>query len=326
MTRTAHDRFAKEYFQQVLGNLGEVEISLEIRDEVRQVDVWFVPAASPESDPENLGLLGKMISSHCLIEPFRNQPSKTEIRNCMLKLFAFHGKLQRDARRESDSLTEDELPSLWILATSASAALLNSFGAKPKPNWPQGVYCLDEALKTNIIVINQLPQTPETLWLRILGKGKTQERAINELIALPESAPKKSDILELLFSLRITIETQEDLTEDDRELLMYLSPAYLERREAILWEGRQEGIAVGLREGLREGLQEGRQEGRQEGKKEGEVALIMRQLYRRLGAIDPMLTEGIRELSIQDLEDLGVDLLDFATPEDLVAWLDERSQ
>jgi len=132
MTRTAHDRFAKEYFQQVLGNLGEVEISLEIRDEVRQVDVMFVPAASPESDRKNLGLLGKMISSHCLIEPFRNQPSKTEIRNCMLKLFAFHGKLQRDvrrdARRESKSLTEDELPSLWILATSTSAALLNSYG------------------------------------------------------------------------------------------------------------------------------------------------------------------------------------------------------
>jgi len=179
------------------------------------------------------------------------------------------------------------------------------------------VYCLDEALKTNIIVINQLPQTPETLWLRILGKGKTQERAINELITLPESAPKKSDILELLFSLRITIEKQKELTEDDRELLMYLSPAYLERRQAILWEGRQEGIAIGIREG--------RQEGRQEERKEGEVALIMRLLYRRLGAIEPMLTERIQELSIQDLEALGVELLDFATPEDLVAWLDERS-
>jgi len=232
----------------------------------------------------------------------------------MLKLFAFHGKLQRDARRdarrESQSLTEDELPSLWILATSASAALLNSFGAKTQAK-------LDEALKTNIIVINQLPQTPETLWLRILGKGKTQERAINELIALPESAPKKSDILELLFSLRITIEKQKELTEDDRELLMYLSPAYLERRQAILWEGRQEGIAIGI--------WEGRQEGRQEERKEGEVALIMRLLYRRLGAIEPMLTERIQELSIQDLEALGVELLDFATPEDLVAWLDERS-
>ena len=84
------------------------------------------------------------------------------------------------------------------------------------------------------------------------------------------------------------------------------SPAYLERRQAILWEGRQEG--------------------RQEGRKEGEVALIMRQLYRQLGAIDPMLTEGIQELSIQELEALGVELFDFATPEDLVAWLNERSQ
>jgi hypothetical protein len=35
-------------------------------------------------------------------------------------------------------------------------------------------------LKTAIVAINQLPTTPETLWVRILGKGATQKQAINK--------------------------------------------------------------------------------------------------------------------------------------------------
>ena len=38
-------------------------------------------------------------------------------------------------------------------------------------------------LKTGIIVIHQLPKTPETLWLRMLGKGGVQAQAIQEVAA-----------------------------------------------------------------------------------------------------------------------------------------------
>jgi len=117
-----------QYLAELLTPLCTVEVSREVSDEVRQIDLYFAPAPTPPAEPPSLGLLSKLVSSPCLIEPFRNQPSKTEIRTCMLKLFSLQSDLQRQARRENRSLSETELPHLWILATSASATLLDSIG------------------------------------------------------------------------------------------------------------------------------------------------------------------------------------------------------
>ncbi len=74
------------------------------------------------------------------------------------------------------SLPENALPSLWIITTSASDNLLNFFNAELKlPQWGEGVYFLNQVLKSSIVVADRLPTTAETLWLRILGKGKTQQ-------------------------------------------------------------------------------------------------------------------------------------------------------
>lgn len=238
MTRQPHDQFAKQYLEELLALFGAVEISREITTEVRQIDVWFAP--KPGANPQILGLLGQLVTNPCMLEPFRNQPSKTEIRNCLLKLFALHSQFQRRARRENEEIAEDELPFLWILATSASSTLLDHFGFTMDRRWPQGIYVLAKGHKTGLVAINQLPSTPETLWLRILGKGTTQERAINELIALPPTDQMRHNILELIYSWRVNIESKANLTEDDRELIMQLSPAYLQAREEVLRQGRQE--------------------------------------------------------------------------------------
>lgn len=73
-------------------------------------------------------------------------------------------------------------------------------------------------------------------------------------------------------------------------------------------------------------LQQGLQQGRQEGRQEGEVNLITRQLTRRLGEVDSSLIEQIRKLSIEQLETLGIALLDFSKVSDLVAWLEQQKR
>ncbi|MEC4987834.1 MAG: hypothetical protein SAJ37_03710, partial [Oscillatoria sp. PMC 1068.18] len=238
MTRQYHDQFAKQYLTELLASLGTVEISKEIPGEVRQIDLYFVPSPTPTTAPQTIGLLGRLASFPCLLEPFRNQPSKSEIRSCLLKLFQVQSELQRQTRRENRSLTETDLPRLWILATSASSNLIESFGAKLElENWCPGVYFLADALKTAVVAINQLPTTPETLWLRILGKGTTQQQAISELITLPETNLLRINTLELIANWRISLQIRENLTDEDRELIMNLSPAYLQWREATLNEG-----------------------------------------------------------------------------------------
>lgn len=65
----------------------------------------------------------------------------------------------------------------------------------------------------------------------------------------------------------------------------------------------------------------GFQRGIQEGRQEGELAVIFRQLARRIGTIAPPLETKIRTLSLTQLEDLSEALLDFTYPSDLEQWL-----
>jgi hypothetical protein len=60
---------------------------------------------------------------------------------------------------------------------------------------------------------------------------------------------------------------------------------------------------------------------RAEGKLEGEVALVMKQLTRRVGGLSPDLVARVGLLSLERVEDLGVALLDFDSVDDLVGWL-----
>ncbi|GAA6615087.1 hypothetical protein [Scytonema sp. NUACC26] len=184
-----------------------------------------------------------MTASSCLLEPFRNQPSRTEVRNCILKLFSYFGELQRKAKREKTSLPEDNLPRLWILATSASDTLLESFGAKLElKNWLQGVYFLDESFRTAIVAINELPVSNETLMCRVLGRGSVQQNAAREVAALPPDNPFRQNLIELLFSWRISVQqNQQDMTEEDVEIMMNFREVYERERTNILQQGLQQG-------------------------------------------------------------------------------------
>jgi len=176
-------------------------------------------------------------------EPFRNAPTPVEVRSCMSKLHSVEAELLRKARRERRSLSEDDLPRLWILSPSCSQRLLNGFGAKlsQDENWGEGVYVLPEFQRTALVAINQLPVRQDTLWLRVLGKRRTQQQAIDELVGLPQENPQRRNILEILANWRINVSRSERLSNADRELIMNLSPAYLKWREEAVSEGRLEG-------------------------------------------------------------------------------------
>ena len=55
--------------------------------------------------------------------------------------------------------------------------------------------------------------------------------------------------------------------------------------------------------------------------KTAQLSLILRQLVRRLGTIQPETENSIRQLSVEELENLGEAVLDFKHPSDLTAWL-----
>ncbi|MDD1469823.1 DUF4351 domain-containing protein, partial [Dolichospermum sp. ST_sed4] len=209
------------------------------------------------------------------------------------------------AKANKIKLQESEIPKLWILTPTISEARLSSFRTIQKEGWLSGVHFLADAMRSAIVAIHQLPQTPETLWLRLLGRGSVQSQAIIELQALPLDHPYQKATLELVYNLRENLRVNQELETDDRELIMRLEPLYQRDRE--------------------QAKEEGRQEGKQEGRQEGEKDLILRLLHRRIGGIDALLIERITGLSIEQLENLGEALLDFSSVTDLEAWLTQRS-
>jgi hypothetical protein len=86
MTRTPFDQFCNRLLEEFLSSLGDVQLNLEVPGESRFVDVWFMPNAGSGFDGSSLGLLGQLVITPCLIEPFRNPPTSAQIRNCPLKL------------------------------------------------------------------------------------------------------------------------------------------------------------------------------------------------------------------------------------------------
>ena len=115
------------------------------------------------------------------------------------------------------------MTTLWILATSASKPLLADFGAVARPDWQSGIYWLPAAQRTAIVSIDELPITPDTLTLRILGRGKTQQQAIAEVRSLNQTDPQRSQVLRILANWKVSLERNDELAADDREVIMALS-------------------------------------------------------------------------------------------------------
>ena len=300
MTRFIHDRFAKEYLEELLSPIGTVNVGRDVTSEVREIDVYFTPSNAIPEYSETLGLLGKMANTTAIFEPFRNPANVSEICSCLGKLLDVRGELERKFRRENTRYDDAQLPKLWILMPTASKALVDSFNAVPDTeNWMQGIYFLGESLRTAIVAIHQLPETPETLWLRILGKGGVQQRAISQLSALATDDPLRIIALELLYRLQSNLVTDapQELEPEERELIMTIAPLFQQEIQAARQQAREEGLEQGLEQGLEEGLERGLQQGLERGRQEQQRLILENFLQVRFGEVSPKMTVFLSPIS-----------------------------
>jgi Domain of unknown function (DUF4351) len=289
---------SKQYLEEFLEPFGSVQRQYEVPGEAKFVDVWFVPDQPTDSSTAELGILGRMAAGMCLLEPYRNAPTRTEVRVSVMKLVWVQEDERRKAEQDEQRLNEDSLPKLWILASTVSQPVLQESEAKVRAEWCPGVYFVPEIFKTAIVAIDELPETEETLWLRILGRDGTQARAIREVLALPLEHPRRSNVLRLLASWKVRIDLGELMDfSPQEEGVMALSEAFLE------WEQATETRI--------------RQEARQE---EGR-SLVLRLLTRRIGTLPEAIQIQVAALPLERLESLGEDLLDFTNLADLENWL-----
>jgi hypothetical protein len=253
MSRTLHDTFAKDWFREFLTDFGLVETEYPISSEIRHVDVYFQPTGPSELFPIELtpmGLLSRMISGPCLIEPFRNAIPAQEICNCIAKASILGYKMLRDPLRSdltnSDGAATppprapfhfDDRPFLWMISPTLSKAMQAKFAPHQDPTWGPGFHFCQTGFRAAIITVHQLPVTLDTLWLRMLGKGRVQKQAFAELIALPLDHPYREMTLRHIATLQETLQTRQNKDQYLEEMVMTLVSAY----DRMTAENQQKG-------------------------------------------------------------------------------------
>jgi predicted transposase/invertase (TIGR01784 family) len=85
------------------------------------------------------------------------------------------------------------------------------------------------------------------------------------------------------------------------------------------------GIELQQTRVYQEAIAEGEVRGLERGRTQGEQGLVLKQLIRKLGKIDPEVQARVNSLSIENVEFLGEALLDFTQMADLLSWLDGDS-
>jgi hypothetical protein len=217
-TEAIHDRFAKNFLQELLSPLGTVNVKRDVISEIHEIDIYFTQTTSEPQDIENLGLLGRIASPKAIFEPFGNPVTKNDIWDCMSKFLNLRVELEKQFKKENTPWDISAFPMLWILTPTASDDLLTGFGALPnEANWMKGMYFFGSAFRSAIVVIHQLPETPETLWLRILGRGEVQQRAIAELRDLAVDNPLRISVLELLDKVESHLGVDSETEADSKQ-------------------------------------------------------------------------------------------------------------
>jgi hypothetical protein len=301
MTQTPFDAFSKEFLADLLAPFGTVERSFEVPGESKYIDLLFRPTEIVNSKEK--GLLNQVISTPSVLEAYSNPPSSEDVSTCLLKLFWLREEITRKANAEKRKLIDNELPRLWILTPTLPEPLKKECALIRQTRRIPGVYRFPNAIiRTTIVSIKDLPRIPETLWLRVLGRGNTQANAILEVIALPLDDPRRATLLRMLCAWKIvTIETNPSIFESSEATTMAYPQVFLD------WEAATEA------------------RGEARGAKDKALSIVLRLLNRRIGLLNESLETVVRQLPINQLDDLSEALLDFGSSADLDRWLTNHS-
>ena len=167
-------------------------------------------------------------------------------------------------------------------------------------------------------------------WVSLDELGQQENLdAVIDLLTLPVRSEQ-----ELRDRCRRILERRQDLEPVVLSMLFERFPL-LSREEILMIVGLplqelrhtravQEILEEGRLEGRLEGREEGREEGLEAGRQQEAAALAIRQLSRRFGGLADGTRVQLSALTLQQLEQLAEDLLDFTGPGDLQAWFDDH--
>ena len=215
MAQYKHDRFFKFYLRSLYESKGETIQNIQVRnDEDLEIDFMFVAQADKFGwQQERLGLFDDLMQIHptIIVEHFSGYIQETHLhKSATRKNLYWEPKreelvetLKREQQTksyqrlppESVKLIDNQNPFTWILTVNCSPELLELCEAKPELALGQGVYKLGKMWRMGIVVIEQLVESPATLWLKMLGNKQSAQRAFREIEQLSPNRREKNDTI-----------------------------------------------------------------------------------------------------------------------------------
>jgi Domain of unknown function (DUF4351) len=319
MAQYKHDRFFKFYVQSLYRTKGETIKDIQVRnDEDLEIDLMFVAQSDKFGwQQEDLGLFDRLMQRHTtiIVEHYSSYLEPKDLHKSVTRKNLYWDEKETElieaSRRELNLAKFQRLPApaleqierqnpfTWILAVNCSSKLLQLCEAKPLQEFGTGVYELTSFLRMGIVVIEQLEDSSEAIWLKMLGNQDSARRAFRAIEQLAPERREKNDTIRasLKYCVYLKELPAESLTVEEREFMRTME-------QIDAWYDAEISKA------------------QQDGELRQAQSLVLRQLNRQVGNVSPSIEVRVKALSLPQLEQLGEALLDFSQIADLVAWLD----
>jgi predicted transposase/invertase (TIGR01784 family) len=178
--------------------------------------------------------------------------------------------------------------------------------------------------RVTIIYLDELEADSQSLGIQLLQIILAKEElVVNQAkslvnqarIELTEETIQKNfiDLVEQILVYKLPTKTREEI-----EAMFGLEDL---KKTRFYQDVKAEGIAEGISQGIAQGISQGIAEGESRGRTQEALNLVLRQIKRKFPQISTETETKIRELSLEQLENLGEALLDFQSEDDLVNWL-----
>jgi hypothetical protein len=250
--RNRFDQLAKQIGKAALEGSGVTVVHAEITPEPLHADLLHEPDPTKAAERRRLGLLGRLVSLPCLLEPYSDTPSAEEFRACLTKHLAWWQQRARQQRAEGKKSGERPRrksvdPFLWILCGGAPSSILTKLTLKATSEWPAGVYLFgNDVLRVGFVVASELPRERTTLLVRLMAAGSALPEAIEDLHALPPDAYERSAAERPLLHFHRAVEQQPTRTPDEQEFLNIMLKTWEDARTEGGIETRAEDILTVL--------------------------------------------------------------------------------
>jgi hypothetical protein len=256
--RNRFDQLAKQIGKAALEASGLTVVHAEITPEPLHADLLHEPDPAKAAERKQLGLLGRLVSLPCLLEPYSDIPSAEEFRACLAKHLAWWQQRARQERadgRRSGERPRRKLadPFLWILCGGAPNSILTKLQLQATSEWPSGVYLSgDDVLRVGIVITSELPRERTTLLLRLMASaGLTLNQAIEDLRALPPDAYERSVTQRPLLHFHQVLKKLPTRTPDEQEFMETMLKTWEETFSEGETKGRIEMAAEAVLDVLR---------------------------------------------------------------------------